>query len=119
MRVFAVLAAALLLSGCTWVRHELDFAPAPPAATPSPKPKPDVKPPHASHVDRPVTPVAAAPAPATTATPVAVAPVDYSARCHAMADNRADDAKQLGASTADQGKVQSDTYRDCMAQSVK
>jgi hypothetical protein len=36
-----------------------------------------------------------------------------------MAANRADDAKQLGASAADQAKVQSDTYRDCMAQSVK
>jgi hypothetical protein len=46
-------------------------------------------------------------------------PPDYSARCHAMADNRADDAKQLGADAADQAKMRNDTYRDCMAQSVK
>lgn len=36
-----------------------------------------------------------------------------------MAANRADDAKQLGASQADQAKMQSDTYRDCIAASVK
>jgi hypothetical protein len=45
--------------------------------------------------------------------------LDYEARCHAMAANRADDAKQLGASQADQAKMQNDTYRDCIAGSVK
>jgi hypothetical protein len=35
-----------------------------------------------------------------------------------MANNRVNDAKQLGASPADQAKIQNDTYRDCMAQSV-
>ena len=115
MRLFAVLAAALLLSSCTWVRHELDFAPAPPLVV---TPKPDAKPLHRPRVDRPVAPVVAPPpaaAPATAPAP----PPDYSTRCRAMADNRADDAKQLGASAADQAKVQTDTYRDCMAQSVK
>ena len=110
MRLFAVLAAALLLSSCTWVRHELAFAPAPPLAV---TPKPDAKPPHRPRVDR--VPVVAAPATA----PPSVSPPDYSTRCRAMADNRADDAKQLGASAADQAKMQTNTYRDCMAQSVK
>ncbi len=36
-----------------------------------------------------------------------------------MADNRAEDARQLGADAADQAKVESDTYHDCMTQSVK
>jgi hypothetical protein len=35
-----------------------------------------------------------------------------------MANNRVNDAKQLGASAADQTKIQNDTYKDCMAQSV-
>ena len=113
MRLFAVLAAALLLSSCTWVRHELDFAPAPPLVV---TPKPDAKPAHRPHADR--VPVVAAPAAAAPAT-VPAPPPDYSTRCRAMADNRADDAKQLGASAADQAKMESDTYRDCMAQSVK
>ena len=117
MRLFAVLAAALLLSSCTWMRHELDFAPAPPLVV---TPKPDAKPPHRPRVDHPVVPVVAAPAAAAPVTaPAPVAAPDYGTRCRAMADNRADDAKQLGASAADQAKVQTDTYRDCMAQSVK
>ena len=113
MRLFAVIAAALLVSSCTWARHELDLAPAPPLVI---TPKPDAKPPHRPSAERPTAPFASAPA---AVTPAPVAAPDYSARCHAMADNRGDDAKQLGASTADQAKVQSDTYRDCMAQSVK
>ena len=113
MRLFAVLAAALLLSSCTWVRHELDSAPAPPLVV---TPKPEAKPPHRPRGDR--VPVVAAPAAAAPATAPAPPP-DYSTRCRAMADNRADDAKQLGASAADQAKMQTDTYRDCMAQSVK
>jgi hypothetical protein len=36
-----------------------------------------------------------------------------------MAANRADDARELGASPADQLKVQTDTFHDCMQQSVK
>jgi hypothetical protein len=115
MRLFALLAAALLLSSCTWVRHEMDFAPAPPLVV---APKPDAKPPHRPRVDHPVVPTVAAPAAAAPAA-VPAPPPDYNTRCRAMADNRADDAKQLGASTADQAKVQTDTYRDCMAQSVK
>jgi hypothetical protein len=54
-----------------------------------------------------------------TATPTTPPPPDYNARCRAMAGNRADDAKQLGASPADLAKVQQDVYRDCMAQAVK
>jgi hypothetical protein len=116
MRLFAVLAAALLVSSCTWVNRQLDTAPpaAPPTVT---APRPDAKPaPHRPHADRPAPPVAAAPAPAPT---VASPAPDYGARCRAMADNRADDARQLGVSAADQAKIESDTYRDCMAQSVK
>jgi hypothetical protein len=114
MRVAAVLAAVLLLSGCTWVHREL--APVPSAA-PAPKPadKPH-KPASPTHAERP-TP--APPAQSVTSTPAPPPPVDYSARCHAMADNRANDAKQLGASSNDLAKVQQDTYRDCMAQSVR
>ena len=116
MRHFAVLAAALLLSSCTWVRHE--FYPPPTAAIPPiVTPKPDAKPTHRPRPEKPVVPVVAASP--TAATPAPVAPPDYSTRCRAMADNRADDAKQLGASATDQAKMQSDTYRDCMAQSVK
>jgi hypothetical protein len=47
------------------------------------------------------------------------APIDYESRCRTIASNRADDARQLGAPPADQAKMQSDTYRNCMAQSVK
>ena len=47
----------------------------------------------------------------------APAPIDYESRCRTIASNRADDARQLGASPADQAKMQSDTYRDCLAQS--
>ncbi len=119
MRLFAVLAAAVLLSSCAWVRHEIAPTPAPAVSAPStPAARPDPVKPH-----HPRTPAAAAQS--LTATPVtapAAAPApapDYSARCHAMADNRAADARQLGASAADQAKMQSDTYRDCMQQSVK
>ncbi len=111
MRLAAVLAAALLLSSCTWVRHEIEPAPAPPTVRPEAKPAAR---PHVEHA--PPAPVAAQPA---AATPPAPPPVDYSARCRAMADNRADDAKGLGAPAADQAKIENDTYRDCMAQSVK
>ena len=113
MRVLAVCLAALLLSSCAWVRHEIAPATMPPVVSPAKardrqastgRPEPA-----ASNAGYAPTPPVAAPAP----------PPDYSARCRAMADNRADDAKQLGASAADQAKVQSDTYRDCMAQSVK
>ena len=117
MRAVAVLAAALLLSSCTWIRHEI-APPAPPAAPPTlvkPDPKPHrPKPP----AERPVMPVSPAPPP-QAALPTPPPPPDYATRCHAMADNRADDARQLGASAADQAKMQNDTYRDCMAQSVK
>lgn len=112
MRLVAVLAAALLLASCTWVRNQMEPAPASsPAAAPIPRPESK---PHLPRAERP-----SAPAPVAATPMTAPAPPDYSARCHAMADNRADDAKQLGASPADQSKVQADTYRDCMAQSVK
>jgi hypothetical protein len=114
MRVAAVLAAVLLLSGCTWVHRELaPVLPPAPAAAPKPAEKPHNKPP--PHAERPVP---APPAQSVTSTPSPLPPVDYSARCHAMADNRANDAKGLGASGPDLAKVQQDTYRDCMAQSV-
>ncbi len=120
MRLVAVLATALLLSGCTWVHKELPWTapptPAVPApATPKPEPKPHARlekpsPPAPVAQVRDASPVAAAPA---------EAPVDYAARCRTMAANRADDAKGLGASPADQSKVRDETYRDCMQQSVK
>ena len=109
MRITVVLAAALLLSSCAWVRHEI--APVAPPPLVSPQPKPSA--PHKPHA-----PAAAVPA-AMPAPQIASPAPDYETRCHAMAQNRADDAKGLGASTADQAKMQNDTYRDCMAQSVK
>src|SRR5690242_16584312 len=121
MRVIAVLAAALLLTGCTWVRRELELAPVPPTFPPAPaKPAVEPRPPHRpapAHIERPPAP---SPPPQTvSATPTTPPPPDYSARCHAMADNRADDARQLGANGADLTKLQQDVYHDCMAQSVK
>ena len=114
MRIFVVCLAVLLLSGCTFVRRELAPAPAPPVLTPSAKP--DVVRPHRPHGELPAPQV-------QTTSPAQAAPVppapDYSARCHAMAGNRADDARQLGANATDQAKILRDTYRDCMAQSVK
>ncbi|HEY4940909.1 MAG TPA: hypothetical protein VII56_05735 [Rhizomicrobium sp.] len=110
MRVLAVLFAALALSSCAWVRHEI--APAPLTV------KPDSARLHKPHAERPAPQVQAA-TPAQPVEPPAPPPPDYAARCRAMADNRANDAKQLGASAVDQTKVQSDTYRDCMAQSVR
>jgi hypothetical protein len=118
MRIIAVLAVALLLSGCTWVRQELSpvFPPASPAPSkPAPEPRPPRKP-VPTHVERPPAPP---PVQSVTATPTVPPPPDYNARCRAMADNRADDAKQLGANAADLAKMQQDVYRDCMAQSVK
>ncbi len=115
MRVIAVFAVALLLSDCTWVRQELEPTSAPPVAVPSPKP--DAKPPHRPQAERPPVAPVALPAPAPAVAPAAAPPIDYSARCHVMARNRADDARQLGAPAADQMKIESDTYRDCMAQS--
>ena len=121
MRFVALIAAAILLTGCTWVRQELGTTPpaapppvvAPTPAVPKPEPTRPVRPkPHAEHP---------APAPQQTQTEPqaapAPAPIDYDARCKTLAANRADDARQLGASPADQAKMQSDTYRDCMAQS--
>jgi hypothetical protein len=103
----------LLLSGCAFVQRQLSPAP-PPVVTPSAKP--DVVRPHKPRGEPPAPQVQAASP--TLAAPAPPAP-DYSARCHAMAGNRADDARQLGASAADQTKVLNDTYRDCMAQSVR
>ncbi len=113
MRFVAVIAVAVLLSGCTWVRQELapatpDPIPAPAIPKPEPRPKP--------HVERP-PPQQSQTQPQTA--PAAPPPIDYDARCRALAANRADDARQLGASPADQAKMRSDTLRDCMAQSVK
>ncbi len=117
MRVVAVIAAALLLSGCTWLRQE--FAPpAPPPVAPVAKPPPDMKPrPPAPHIERPVPQVQNS-MPAAIAPPAPPPTPDYNSRCHEMANNRVVDAKQLGASPADQAKIQNDTYKDCMAQSV-
>ncbi len=114
MRILVVCLAVLLLSGCAFVRRELAPAPAPAVVTPVAKP--DVVRPHRPRGEPPAPQVQAT-SPAQAA-PLPPAP-DYSARCHAMAGNRADDARQLGASAADQARVLSDTYRDCMAQSVK
>ncbi len=117
MRLVAVITAAMLLSGCAWVRHELDPPVAAPASAPSPavpKPEPARPPKPKPHVERPEQ---SQTEPQTA--PAAPPPIDYDARCKTLAAHRADDAKQLGASPADQAKMQSDTSRDCMAQSVK
>ena len=112
MRFVAVIAIAMLLSGCTWVRQELGTAPTKPTPVPAvPKPESPPRPVRPkAHVERPV------PAPQQTQTePQAApvpAPIDYDARCKALAANRADDAKQLGATPADQTKMRNDTYRD-------
>ena len=123
MRAVAVLSAALLLTGCSWVHRELPWsAPSPPpverssapAAPPKPAepaPRPSRSKPHVEH---------SPPAPAAQQTqnePQAAPAVDYEARCRAMAANRAGDARDLGASAADQAKVQTDTYHDCITQS--
>jgi len=119
MRILAVLAAALLLSGCTWLRHE--FSPVPPTFPPTPA-KPSVEPPRPprkpipEHVEPPPAP---SPPQTVSSTPAPTPLPDYNARCHAMADSRANDARQLGASPADFAKVQQDVYHDCMSQSVK
>ena len=112
MRDVALLAVLILLSGCTWVRQEL-APPAAPQPAPVPKPEPVRPSKPRPRVERPAAP--------TQAEPQADAPppIDYEARCKTMASNRADDAKQLGASPTDQVKIQSDTYRSCMAESVK
>ena len=123
MRFAAVLATAMLLSGCTWVHKELPWtASTPPAAAPvqalSPKPELTPKPPKPRpRVEHPSAPPTEQPQ--TQSEPQAAPTVDYDARCRAMAANRASDAKELGASAADQAKMQADTYHDCMAQSVK
>lgn len=118
MRAVAVLSAVLLLSGCAMLQRQLAPSVPPPAAAPVAKPEP-ARPPHKAkpHVEKPPAPVIPAAAPAPAASPPPPVP-DYSARCHAMAGNRADDAKQLGATAADQTKVKTDTYADCMKQSV-
>ena len=120
MRFVALIAAAILLTGCTWVRQEL--APTPAAPVPAPATAPAVPKPEPARPARPKPRVEhPAPAPQQTQTEPqaapAPAPIDYDARCKTLAANRADDARQLGASPADQAKMQSDTYRDCMAQS--
>jgi hypothetical protein len=122
MRVAVVLAAALLLSGCAWLQKQAPWATPPAPASAQAPAKPEPAPAHPAkprpRAERPTT--TAAPAPQQIQSqPQSPPPVDYSARCHEMAGNRADDAKQLGASSADQTKVENDTYRDCMQQSVK
>lgn len=116
MRAVAIIAVALLLSGCTWLRQEAPWsspaAPSAPVSEPLPKPEPPKPTRPRPHADKP----AAAQAPVAPVPPADPAPVDYDARCRTMAANRADDARQLGASAADQAKIQSDTYRDCVAQ---
>ncbi len=115
MRILVVCLAALLLSGCAWgVGASLHRLPPPVASTVGLKP--EAVRPHKPHGE-PSAPQVQTAAPAQ---PVAAPPApDYSARCHAMAGNRADDAASTRRRAADQAKVQSDTYRDCMAQSVK
>jgi hypothetical protein len=117
MRFVAVIAVAMLLSGCTWVRQELSLPPATPPPVPTvPKPEPARPPKPKPHVERPAPEPQQSEAQTQTVPPP---PIDYDARCRTLAAHRADDAKQLGASPADQAKMQSDTYRDCVAQSVK
>jgi hypothetical protein len=104
MRAAAAFAAILLLSGCTWVRGQLEPIP---TVEPSPKPEPAPKPPR--KIAKPV------PAPEPQIAPAAVSTPDYTARCREMADNRARDAKELGVNPADQQKVHDDAYNSCMA----
>jgi hypothetical protein len=124
MRFAAAICAVLLLTGCAELRDPMTLfghgadkpAAAPTPATP--QPKPEAKP--RARVERQAAPAPAAakPAPAP-ADATAEPPIDYAARCRAMADNRAGDAKGLGASPAEQATMRDETYRDCMQQSVK
>ncbi|HWD28932.1 MAG TPA: hypothetical protein VG387_17290 [Rhizomicrobium sp.] len=128
MRAVAILAVALLLTGCTWVQKEIPWS-APPAPQPAAPQAavPAVPPKAAEPAPRPARPRPRVERPAPSQAPTAPPPeqtpsqsapvVDYQARCRAMAANRASDARELGASAADQAKMQSDTYRDCLAQS--
>ncbi len=115
MRVFAFVAIALLLSGCTWIRQELEPVP------PLPTPKPEIvvprrpPPPPPPRPEKPAEQVQQS-APMQT---VAPPPADNTARCRELAQHRADDAKQLGASQADQTQILSDTFRNCMAPPAK
>ena len=121
MRVAIVPAAALLVTGCTWVHQQLPWTAPPPPAAVAPKPEPAPTPKPRARMERPAAPASVAQV--RDEPPVAAAqtepPVDNAARCHTMADNRADDAKGLGASSADQTKMRDDTFHDCMQQSVK
>jgi hypothetical protein len=114
MRLAVILALALTLSGCAWVQRQVgpDTVTPQTATPPMPAPKPEpVKP---RRVSKPVS------APAAPETPVAAPPPpDNSARCREMAENRADDAKELGVGDADRQKLRDDTYRSCMALPVK
>lgn len=125
MRFAAVLATALLLSGCAWVKQQVPWNTPPIAApTPSPKPsepakpaeppKPEVQHPPHPHDDHPD---AAPQLRGDVAPPESDA--QHQARCRTMADNRAADARGLGASTADQARMRSETFSDCMQGAVK
>lgn len=109
MRAAAAFAAILLLSGCTWMRGQLEPVP---SVEPTPKPETVAKP------HKIPKPAEAQPAAQPVATPTVAATPDYGARCREMADNRARDAKELGASAADQQKVRDDAYRSCTAKPV-
>jgi hypothetical protein len=135
MRRIAVPVLCVLLAGCSTMKHV--FAPSPvaitgPADTPVPTPRPAVPPKPKPHIPPPpplraaVPPTISTPAPpeAAATPPVQQAAVpepapDYTQRCTALAESRADDAKQLGASKADQQKMQTDVYENCLKQSVK
>ena len=124
MRFAVVFAAALCLSGCTFMKEQLPWtqpAPPPPVPQQTPAPKPAPPKPH-PRVEQPAPQQPAAPA-APAPLRGDVAPVestaDQQARCRAMADNRAGDAKELGASPADQTKMRDDTFHDCMEPAVK
>jgi hypothetical protein len=134
-RIVVPVLLCVLLAGCSTIKHV--FAPTPvaitgPADTPIPTPRPPVPPKPKPHIPPP--PPLRAAVPPTTATPPAPEPVatppvqqaavpepapDYTQRCTALAESRADDAKQLGASKADQQKMQTDVYENCVKQSTK
>ena len=121
MRFVVLVAAALCLSGCAWVKQKLPWETPPvpaPVTAPTPKPAPaEVPPKPRPHVEQPAAPASAPQLRGDV--PATESAVDRETRCRRMADNRADDAKGLGASPADQAAMRADTLHDCMQPAVK
>jgi hypothetical protein len=105
MRAIVVPGLCLFLGACAL------FQAAQPPAPPQQEAAPASAPRHRHHnADKP--PAAPTPAPAPAAS------IDYKAGCEALARQRAEDAKNLGAPSADQQKIHDNAYSDCTAMSA-